>query len=436
MIVPALVALSLLQPPPAAPAAPPPFNHLDPAFGWVRYSGPDAATRWRVYQQKDFPSTGWSLREPNVLAHAANQRGGDLVTTDMFGDFELVGGVRLAAKANSGIMYRCLETADAAWKTGPEYQLLEDHTFPVAPDAPNSFAALYDLYPPPPAKVLRPAGTLNDVRLRLRRGVVQHWLNGAPAVEARLFEDDGSPAADFRARVAATKYKDLPGFAVAPRGHLALQDYGNEVEFHDLWVRDLDAPLPLERSLFNGRDLAGWVPFVPDAAKAGIAPAEVWRIDHGVLVCSGSPVGYLRTAETFTDFVLRLEWRFSPVTKKPGNSGVLLRLVGEDKVWPRSVEAQLQSGNAGDFWNIGDFAMNTDPARTNGRNTRKLASAERPVGEWNEYEIIVRGGDVVLFVNGQLVNRAWGVEHLPGFIALQSEGAEIHFRNIRLAPLD
>ncbi len=113
-----------------------------------------------------------------------------------------------------------------------------------------------------------------------------------------------------------------------------------------------------------------------------------------------------------------------------------MRQIGTDKVWPRSVEAQLHSGNAGDFWNIDDFTMTTDPARTNGRNTRKTHGAERPVGEWNEYEIIVNRGDVILLANGEELNRATGVEEVAGHICLQSEGAPIQFRNIVLTPLD
>ena len=119
-------------------------------------------------------------------------------------------------------------------------------------------------------------------------------------------------------------------------------------------------------------------------------------------------------------------------------AGVLVRMVGDDKVWPKSVEAQLQSGSAGDFWNIDEFTMTVDKSRTNGRNTKKLATAspvERPLGEWNEYEIIVNQGDVILKVNGQELNRATDVEQVPGFICLQSEGAEIHFRNVRIVEL-
>ncbi len=108
-------------------------------------------------------------------------------------------------------------------------------------------------------------------------------------------------------------------------------------------------------------------------------------------------------------------------------------MIGEDKVWPKSVEAQLQSENAGDFWNIEDYTMTVAPERTKGRNTRKTAMTERPVvGEWNQYEIVVNKGDIILRVNGQEVNRATNVTEIAGYICLQSEGAEIHFRNVSL----
>ncbi|MGB1397383.1 MAG: 3-keto-disaccharide hydrolase, partial [Planctomycetota bacterium] len=132
------------------------------------------------------------------------------------------------------------------------------------------------------------------------------------------------------------------------------------------------------------------------------------------------------------DFVLELDWRWDPVTKKEGNSGVLFRKIGEHKVWPRSIEAQLMSKNAGDFWNIEKFVMTTDPDRTNDRNTKKTEMAEYPVGEWNRYEIHCIGGDVTLIVNGKVVNKATGCEQVAGPICLQSEGTPIQFRDIRI----
>ena len=97
---------------------------------------------------------------------------------------------------------------------------------------------------------------------------------------------------------------------------------------------------------------------------------------------------------------------------------------------------QLKDGDTGDFWNIDEFPMMTDDSRRKGRNTKKTHGNENPIGEWNTYEIIVDGNDVVLMVNGQVLNRAWNVEETAGKICLQSEGAPIHFRNIRLIPLE
>jgi len=131
--------------------------------------------------------------------------------------------------------------------------------------------------------------------------------------------------------------------------------------------------------------------------------------------------------------VLRLQWKFDPAT--PGNSGVLLRMIGEDKVWPKSVEAQLESGNAGDFWNIDEYQMKTAKDRLNGRNTKHTHANERPLGEWNDYEIIVDGGKVTLIVNGEVVNEATDVAQNAGKICLQAEGVPIWFRRVRLAEI-
>src|SRR5262249_30897183 len=100
--------------------------------------------------------------------------------------------------------------------------------------------------------------------------------------------------------------------------------------------------------LFDGRDMAGWTFHLADPK---LALADVWSVVDGTIVCAGNPVGYIRTTADYTSFELTLEWRFDPV-KGPGNSGVLLRMVGEDKVWPKSIEAQLLHQNAGDIWNI------------------------------------------------------------------------------------
>ncbi|MED5329678.1 MAG: PVC-type heme-binding CxxCH protein [Planctomycetota bacterium] len=187
---------------------------------------------------------------------------------------------------------------------------------------------------------------------------------------------------------------------------------------------------PIE--LFNGKDLSGWTGVT---TNSDVPLDEVWQVEDGILICKGQPVGYLRTEALYESFELEVEWRF-PAGGDPGNSGVLLRVIGEDKVWPRSIEAQLHHRNAGDIWNIGDFQMETDSNRTNGRRTvKRQPSNERPLGEWNRYRITLDGSDLTLEVNGQVQNRASWCEEVPGFIALQSEGSEIHFRRVTLRPL-
>jgi hypothetical protein len=232
----------------------------------------------------------------------------------------------------------------------------------------------------------------------------------------------------WKERIAKSKFKEYDGFGLQPVGHIAIQHHGNAMWFRNIKVRDLAKPMPSEKALFNGKNLQGWTAFLPDGAKM----EDVWSVSDGVLQCKGNPVGYLHTLDDHTNYVLKLEWRFP---KTAGNSGVLLRQIGEHKVWPRSIEAQLESGNAGDFWNIGEFPMKAAPDRTKGRNTKRTHGTERPLGEWNEYEIIVDHGTVTLKVNNEVVNQATDCQIVPGKICLQSEGTAIDFRNIRIAPI-
>ncbi|MFZ4573661.1 MAG: 3-keto-disaccharide hydrolase [Phycisphaerales bacterium] len=419
-------------------AEPPSLSSVERAAGWRLYSGADATSVWRGYKQPAFPSKGWTV-ENGVIATAKGGGGGDIITNEQFSDVEMSFEFKLGEAANSGVMWRVAETDGPTYQTGPEYQLLEDATYPGKPQPGQYCGALYDLYPPSPAgeekKTMKPVGEWNTGRIYLRNGQVQHWLNGVKIVDAHVFDDAGEPTKEWLGKIAGSKFAAMKGFGVQKKGHIAVQDHGDtELALRNVKVRDLGMPMPGEVKLFNGKDLTGWTSCLPNAKDK----FEAWSVRDGVLVCKGQPIGYLRTEQKYTNFVLKLEWRFNP-EKGAGNSGVLVRMIGDDKVWPKSVEAQLQSENAGDFWNIEEFAMTVDKSRTNGRNTKKLPTAspvERPIGEWNEYEIIVNKGDVILNVNGQELNRATNVEAVAGFICLQSEGAEIHFRNVRLVPLD
>jgi hypothetical protein len=187
--------------------------------------------------------------------------------------------------------------------------------------------------------------------------------------------------------------------------------------------------------LFNGKDLSGWV--WVQGNKGGeekVTIDKVWSVKpDGIIHDNGKPIGYIRTERDYTNYKLTLEWRFPA---KPGNGGVLLRMIGEDKVWPKSIEAQLQHENAGDFWNIDEFPMKAAPDRTKGRNTKnEHPHNEKPLGEWNKYDITVDGGRVELKVNDLVQNVATDCQITPGKICLQAEGSEMEFRNVELTEL-
>ncbi|MCC7491365.1 MAG: DUF1080 domain-containing protein [Fimbriimonadaceae bacterium] len=182
--------------------------------------------------------------------------------------------------------------------------------------------------------------------------------------------------------------------------------------------------------LFNGRDLSGWKPFLPDPQADVTA---TWQVVDGVIRCSGQPAGYLRTARAWRDYHLTVEWRWPG---NPGNSGVLLHMSPPDKVWPRSIECQLMHRNAGDFWVIDgtDFAEHTN--QDDRRVRKQQESNEVRPGEWNRYDIECRGDRITVRVNGLLQNTATACTVSGGLIGLQSEGAPIEFRNVVLTPLE
>ena len=191
--------------------------------------------------------------------------------------------------------------------------------------------------------------------------------------------------------------------------------------------------------LLTGDNLEGWSHVL---VGEGMKKEDVWSVKDGTLVCKGTPLGYLFTNKSYQDFTLDLEWRWAP-GGQPGNSGVLLRIAGKPATFmPKCVEAQLKHENAGDVWGFFGASIDGPQERIveikdheslgNFRGVKKIKAAEKPPGEWNRYEIKVSGGTLELKVNGELVNQTTGLDILSGPIGLQSEGAEIHFRNIKI----
>ncbi len=167
--------------------------------------------------------------------------------------------------------------------------------------------------------------------------------------------------------------------------------------------------------LFNGKDLTGFVPFLP-----GGDPAKTWQVRDGMIICSGRPAGYLRTEREFSNFILRFEYRMM----EPGNSGVFL-MVLPDQIWPKGIEFQLLFTEVGRIFGVAGGKVDATPV------------LQRPsrLKEWNTYEIIHYNGFVATCINGHVVAIGSNAEPRKGHLIFQSEGAEIHWRNIRIREL-
>ncbi|MBN2632894.1 MAG: DUF1080 domain-containing protein [Bacteroidales bacterium] len=183
---------------------------------------------------------------------------------------------------------------------------------------------------------------------------------------------------------------------------------------------------PVTVNLFNGNNLENWDFFLRDQS---VDPSGVFLVKDGVIHITGQPFGYMRTKESYSDYVLSLEWRW-PV--EATNSGVFINAQTPDTIWPKCVEVQLKAGNAGDFvtMNGADMAERTDKSV---RVIKKMAeTSEKEPGEWNKMEVTCTGNTITVYINSILQNKGTEVDPAGGHICMQSEGKAIEFRNIIL----
>lgn len=184
-------------------------------------------------------------------------------------------------------------------------------------------------------------------------------------------------------------------------------------------------------ALFNGKNLAGWKVDVPDNdGKSN--PVIPFVARNGMLVSLGAPLGHLITEQTFENYRLIVEYRY---VNKAGNCGVIVHVSTPRfrSFLPKGIEAQLRSGDAGDFHLFGETLLkpgeNAGPA---GKNFTD--GSENPIGQWNTMVVDCRGDTIKVWVNGDFVNHGVGSSATKGAIALQSEGAEVEFRRLELTP--
>ena len=216
----------------AAPLSAAELNVLTPAEqaeGWKLLFNGHSLAGWRSFRT-DTPGAGWRVADGILINEGKT---GDLMTTGVYGNFEFTFEWKMSEGGNSGVIYRIALGEAASYRTGPEYQLL-DNARAEDNQLPNHLAgSLYDIGPAPARDVTRPVGEWNVSRIVVRAWRVEHWLNGEKLIEIDLASDAG------RAAIARSKFKEWPKFATMGRGFIALQDHNHLVSFRNLKFRDL-----------------------------------------------------------------------------------------------------------------------------------------------------------------------------------------------------
>lgn len=199
-------------------------------------------------------------------------------------------------------------------------------------------------------------------------------------------------------------------------------------------------------TLFDGHSLDGWHADVPDMDDSVLA--SPFLIRDSLLVSMGSPGGHLITNESYSNYILDVEYRFAGA---PGNCGVLVHASTPRALYsmfPKSIEVQMMHENAGDFWCIVEDIVVPEMEKrrgprenwgiTEGKERRVINltdGSEKPLGEWNAMRITCLGDSIHVLVNGDLVNFGYDCTVKRGQIALQAEGAEVEFRKVFLTPI-
>lgn len=199
--------------------------------GWMILFDGSSTEHWRGFRQETFPTNGWRI-DAGALRPIEDGKVIDLITRKQYGNFELELEWRVDPKGNGGIFLHVSEDYPEVWHSGPEVQVLDDLEHPDAENPKTSAGSIYDLVAPT-NKVLRPVGEYNNARFRVVDGRLEHWLNDVKILDVNLHGDE------FRGRVAASKFDDMPGFGVQSRGHVSLQHASVSALRAPVWYRNI-----------------------------------------------------------------------------------------------------------------------------------------------------------------------------------------------------
>ncbi|WP_106829983.1 3-keto-disaccharide hydrolase [Parabacteroides pacaensis] len=204
--------------------------------GWILLFNGTDLNGWTSVGKTTPPAHGWMV-DKGVLTvqKEGNKRGGDIITTEQYSDFELVVDFKLTKGANSGIKYFFTRYAKGGW-LGLEYQIIDDENHPDAKLGRNGnrkLATLYDMFPAPKTSP-KPVGEWNRARIVSKGTKVEHYLNGKKV----LSFDRASK--EYKDALSKSKYKESsPSFGEVEKGHILLQDHGDVVSFKNIKIREL-----------------------------------------------------------------------------------------------------------------------------------------------------------------------------------------------------
>lgn len=425
-------------------AAQPAFadNHKAEDGQWEVLFDGSSTEKFRGWKMDKFPEKGWVI-EDGALHIQEQSKAGDIVTKKQYANFDLRFEWKVSPGANSGVIYRCIEHDDVrlSFMSGPEYQILDDDKHINGKNPKTTAASLYAHYAPNEKKKLKPVGEWNTGRVVVRSGKVQHWLNGEIVVAYDLDSEE------FKQTSGRTHYRQWAKFAKEKKGHIAFQDHNNDVWYRNIKIRELPDTDDGWLTLFDGTSLEHFRGLNREAF-----PEQGWSLKDGALYHDkGRGGGDIVTKEKFASFDLRFDWKIA----EGGNSGVKY-FVGEDGN-PKNISA------LGPEYQILDDEKHRDASNPTHRagalydlivaNDKKKL---KPVGEWNQSRIVVKGNHVEHWLNGAMVvtyeleseafkalvakskyrNRADFAKTRPGHIAFQDHGDQVWYRDIRIKKLD
>ena len=375
--------------------------------GWVLYTDPNSDVK---------PEEVFTVKDGVISVTGMPY--GYMRTVKKYADYEAHAEFRWTdgKGSNSGFFLRAQE-GDKMWPADIEVQLKVGSIGDLMGSVKNPVEA-----PGGPRRVLRldepdlesPVGEWNSVDVKCEGSHITVTLNGKVVNEAET---------------------DLT------EGFIALQSEGGPLEFRNVWVKEIKpatgapAPerIPTEISLFNGRNLNGWTLYTDP--KSDVKAEEVFTVKDGVINVLGNPFGYMRTNGQFGNYRLHVEWRWTE-EKATKNSGIFQRVQSGDNVWPVGMECQLADGQAGMVVGLAGYKVEGAEMHGEFGVKQRIAekSSEKPFGEWNEADIECVGKHMTIRINGVVQNEADG-QFDRGYIALQSEGGPLQFRNVTIFEL-